>query len=96
MITKGTTVVIFTQWQAIYYGILKEDFDGRSENIVVLQCRHGYNLDTTEGAWQICSDGPGENAKVSPPIREQQILAVANVCVPTPQAIEKWENSTWL
>ncbi len=91
----GTKVVVFTQWQAIYYGVLETDYSG-AEDVYLLNSRHGYALDTTHGAWQVCSDGPGKDAKVGPGIPRHLIRKVASIAIPAPAAIEAWDKSFWL
>jgi hypothetical protein len=95
MLKEGTKVVVFTQWQSVYFGELSHDYMGEEDHLTLLNSRHGYALDTTHGAWQICTDGPGKEAKIGPKVPVHMVLGVANIAVPTPKAVEAWENSTW-
>lgn len=95
MLAKGTHVVVFTKWQSIYFGELENDFSGEEEFLVLLNSRHGFDLNTTEGAWEICSSGPGPKAQIGPKVPRHMVLGVANVAVPSKDAVEKWQKAKW-
>ena len=93
---KLRPVVILDTHRGIYFGYLAKTLEGG--NAVQLECaRWCYYYPTVvghEGPYGLGSYGPGEGAKIGPPVK-MKVRDVSKVVDCTASAVERWENSSW-